>query len=315
MGTSSQHSGAVWPPPTLDPAGPFAAPLSEITWVMLSMGAGVLALVLLALALALGGGAARKFVASHKLVVGAGFALPVVVLSAALVYGLTTTARLTEPPQPGDLRIRVSGEMWWWRVTYIDGDHSQFETANEIYVPVGRPVAIELTSADVIHSFWVPQLAAKLDMIPGRTNVLRLQADEPGIYRGQCTEFCGAAHALMAFEIIAVDATSFDMWLAAQATDALVAAEDRGRQVFDAAGCGVCHDVSGTTANGRVGPSLTHFASRRTLGAGILPNDRATLRRWIENAAELKPGARMPSYERLSDADLDALTTYVESLR
>lgn len=311
----SQRTSASWPPPTLDPAGPFAAPLSEISWVMMAMGAAVLALVLLALALALGGGKAKRWMGTHRLVLGAGFVLPVVVLSAALIYGLTTTARLSDPPQPGDLRIRVSGEMWWWRVTYLDGDRAVFETANEIRIPVSQPVAVELSSADVIHSFWVPQLAAKLDMIPGRTNVLRLQADQAGVYRGQCTEFCGAAHALMAFEIVAVDRASFDAWRASQALPAPLSGDARGRELFDAVGCGACHEVHGTDANGRMGPSLTHFGSRRTLGAGILPNDRATLRRWIENADELKPGARMPSYERLSDADLDALTSYVASLR
>lgn len=315
MVSPSQQANPSWPPPTLDPAGPFAAPLSEISWVMFAMGGVVFALVLLALALALRAGPAKRFVANHRIVGGAGFALPVIVLSAALVYGLTTTARLAEPSQPGEMRIRVTGEMWWWRVVYLDGDRPAFETANEIRIPAGRPVTLELSSADVIHSFWVPRLAAKLDMIPGRTNTLRLQADEPGIYRGQCTEFCGAAHALMAFEVVALDAAEFEAWRAAQSADPIATPLTLGQTVFDAAGCGVCHEVSGTDANGRMGPSLTHFASRRTLGGGILPNNRATLRRWIENADELKPGARMPSYERLSEADLDAVTAYVESLR
>lgn len=283
---------------------------------MFAMGGAVFALVLLALALALGGGAAKQFIASHRLVVGAGFIAPVVVLTAALVYGLTTTARLSQGPQPGELTIRVTGEMWWWRVVYLDGERTLFETANEIRIPAGRPVTLELTSADVIHSFWVPRLAAKLDMIPGRTNVLRLQADRPGVYRGQCTEFCGAAHALMAFEVVALTPTAFETWRSAQMSEPVLDIANRGAIVFNAAGCGACHEVAGMDeANGRLGPSLTHFASRRTLGAGLLTNDRETLRRWIEDADALKPGARMPSYERLSDADLDALTLYVESLR
>jgi cytochrome c oxidase subunit II len=310
----SPNSNPSWPPPTLNPAGPFAAPLSEISWVMFAMGGAVLLLVLLALALALAGGAGKQFVAGHKLVVGAGFIAPVVVLSAALVYGLTTTVRLSEPPPPGEFTIRVTGEMWWWRVQYLDDGRTTFETANEIRIPVGRPVTIELSSADVIHSFWVPRLAAKLDMIPGRTNRLRLQADEPGAYRGQCTEFCGAAHALMAFEVVAVSQSEFDAWLVAQTAEAPLA-HSRGAVVFTSAGCGACHDIAGTDANGRMGPSLTHFASRRTLGAGLLPNDRETLRRWIEDADALKPAARMPSYERLNDADLEALTDYVETLQ
>jgi cytochrome c oxidase subunit II len=315
MAISSPETNPSWPPPALNPAGPFASPLSEISWVMLAMGGAVLALVLVALALALGGGPAKRFIASHKLVVGAGFVLPVIVLTGALVYGLSTTARLAETPQPGELRIHITGEKWWWRVVYLDGDRPAFETANEIRIPAGRPVTIELTSADVIHSFWAPRLAAKLDMIPGRTNVLRLQADAPGIYRGQCTEFCGAAHALMAFEVVAVNDDAFEIWRNAQAAETAQTAQQRGQTVFAAAGCGTCHEIEGTDANGRMGPSLTHFATRRTLGAGILPNDRETLRRWIDNAGELKPGARMPSYERLTDEDLDAVTDYVASLR
>lgn len=312
----TQSTNSSWPPPTLDPAGPFASPLTEISWVMFAMGGAVFVLVLLALALALGGGGAKQFVASHKLVVGAGFVAPVIVLTAALVYGLTTTARLSEPPRPGELTIRVTGEMWWWRVAYLDGDRTLFETANEIRIPAGQPVTLELTSADVIHSFWVPRLAAKLDMIPGRTNTLRLQADEPGAYRGQCTEFCGAAHALMAFEVVALTPSEFDVWRSAQLSEPALDLASRGAVVFNAAGCGACHAVAGVDeANGRLGPSLTHFGSRRTLGAGLLPNDRETLRRWIEDADALKPGARMPSYERLNDADLDAVTAYVASLQ
>jgi cytochrome c oxidase subunit 2 len=282
---------------------------------MLAMGASVLAIVLLALLVALAGGPLKQFVASHRMVVGAGFAFPVIVLSAALIYGLTTTARLSDPPPPGELRIRVTGEMWWWRVAYLDGERVTFETANEIRIPAGRPVTIELTSADVIHSFWVPRLAQKLDMIPGRTNLLRLQADQPGVYRGQCTEFCGAAHALMALEVVALDQSAFETWRAAQIAEPIAASQTRGQVVFAAAGCGTCHAIAGAEANGRVGPDLTHFASRRALGGGILVNDHATLRRWIENADTFKPGVRMPSYERLSDSDLEAVTAYVESLQ
>lgn len=311
----TSHDNPSWPPPTLDPAGPFATPLSELSWVMFAMGGAVLLLVLLALILALGGGAAKSMLANHKLVIGAGFVTPVMVLSAALIYGLVTTASLSEAPRPGELTIHVTGEMWWWRVVYLDEDQPRFETANEIRIPVGQPVTLELTSADVIHSFWVPRLAAKLDMIPGRTNTLRLQADAPGIYRGQCTEFCGAAHALMAFEVIAMPQREFESWRSAQMVEATAETSSRGQVVFAAAGCGACHEVAGTEANGRMGPSLTHFASRRTLGAGLLVNNRETLRRWIENAYAMKPGARMPSYERLSSADLDAVTAYVESLR
>ncbi len=308
-----------WTHSTLDPAGPFAAPLANLSWVLFAMGAFVLAVVLAALSVALfGGERARAWVSGHRLVLLGGLAFPVVVLSAVLIYGLGVTARLTAPPAPSDLRIRVIAEMWWWRVLYLEGDRVAFETANEIRVPVGRTVRFELESGDVIHSFWAPRLGAKLDMIPGRRNVLRLQADKPGVYRGQCTEFCGAAHALMAFEIVALAAEGFDAWRAAQAAPQ-AEPDTRGRQVFAAAGCGACHavreaDARGGAANGAMGPDLTHFASRRTIAAGILPNDPATLRRWINDPDAMKPGVRMPSYERLSEADLEAVALYLESL-
>jgi cytochrome c oxidase subunit 2 len=177
-------------------------------------------------------------------------------------------------------------------------------------------VTLELESADVIHSFWVPELAPKLDMIPGRRNVLRAQADRAGIYRGQCTEFCGAAHALMAFEVIAVTPAEFEAWRTAQTAPAgSDGAHAEAQTLFREVGCAACHVIRGSEANGRVGPDLTHLASRRTLGAGILPNDRPTLHRWVRNANDLKPGVRMPSYEQLSADDLEALTLYLESLR
>jgi cytochrome c oxidase subunit 2 len=175
-------------------------------------------------------------------------------------------------------------------------------------------VTFELESADVIHSFWVPRLGAKLDMIPGRRNILRLQADRPGLYQGHCTEFCGLAHALMAFEVIAVTPQEFDSWRALQAAPA-TAEQTRGAALFDSAGCSACHTVRGTTALGRAGPDLTHFAGRRRLGGGVLANDAQTLRRWIEDANALKPGVRMPPYETLAAGDREAIALYLEGLQ
>jgi cytochrome c oxidase subunit 2 len=281
---------------------------------MLAVGVAVLLIVLVVLWLALGKSKLRRLIAKPQTIIIGGFVFPVVVLSASLVYGLWTTARVTEAPPPGEMRIRVIGEMWWWRVIYFDGERPLFETANEIRIPVGAPVTFELESADVIHSFWAPEIAPKLDMIPGRRNVVRGQADRPGVYRGQCTEYCGAAHALMAFEIVAMDRAAYEAWLFAQAAPAR-AAEGDGRHLFLVAGCAACHVVRGTEANGGVGPDLTHIASRRTLAAGVLPNNAPTLRRWIRHAAALKPGVRMPSYQQLSDAEIEALAFYLESLQ
>ncbi|HYD87179.1 MAG TPA: c-type cytochrome [Vitreimonas sp.] len=277
------------------------------------MGVVVLAIVLALLAVAVSG-RGREWLGGRKAIVIGGFAFPVIVLSALLIYGLTTTARVLDPPAAGERRIRVSGELWWWRITYYDGDRPAFETANEIRIPAGEPVTLELVSADVIHSIWIPRLGPKLDMIPGRMNVLRLQADAPGVYRGQCTEYCGAAHALMALEVVAMEPAAFDAWMAAQAAPA-AASGGRGAELFDSAGCGACHAVRGANANGALGPDLTHFASRRTLGAGILANEPTMLRLWIADADELKPGVRMPQYAALPPEDREALALYLESLR
>jgi cytochrome c oxidase subunit 2 len=318
MATPSEQTNPSWPPPTLDPAGPFAAPLGEISWLMLAMGAAVLAIVLLALFVALAGGPLKQFVASHRLVVGAGFVFPVVVLSAALVYGLSTTARLSEPPLPGEMRIRVTGEMWWWRVAYLDPQGREIlQDANELHIPAGRPVVLELQSADVIHSFWVPRLSGKLDMIPGRRNLLRIQADKPGVFGGQCAEYCGGPHALMGFTVVAHEPAQFARAMQArlqrQALPVNVSSLSRGARLFDEAGCAACHRIAGTAANGLAGPDLTHVGSRRSLGAGILPNNRGAMMGWIANSQAIKPNNRMPPYTMLSYEQLNELASYLEA--
>lgn len=311
---------AGWPPPVLDPAGPFAQSVTTLSWALLAMFLLVMAVVLIALWLALfGGSEVRRRFGGERLIWGAGVAFPVVVLSGLLVWGLTLTSSLTEPPTGEELRIRVSGEMWWWRVTYLDAEGREIaRDANEVHIPVGRPVVFELTSADVIHSFWVPRLAGKLDLIPGRTNILRLTADQPGSYGGQCAEYCGGPHALMGFMVVAHEPERFSQVLAARRAPALPPASAealRGAEVFGASGCGACHRVAGTEANGLAGPDLTHVGSRLTLGAGILPNNRGTLGGWISNSQDIKPGNRMPPYQMLSGEELLALTAYLEGLK
>lgn len=182
-----------WPPPVLDPAGPFAGPVTTVAWVLFVMGAVVLALVLIALGLALFGPRRwKRRVASERLVWVGGLVFPVIVLSGLLLYGLSVTARVSDAPRPGEMRVRVTGEMWWWRVAYLDDQGREVvQDANEVHIPAGRPVVLELESADVIHSVWIPRLGGKTDMIPGRRNFMRIQADEPGVYAGQCAEYCG----------------------------------------------------------------------------------------------------------------------------
>lgn len=311
---------AGWPPPALDPAGPHAGAVATLTWVLFAMGVLVLLAVLVALGLALFGPPRwRRRLGGERLVWIGGLGFPVVVLTALLVYGLSLTSGLSRPSGPGELTIRVTGEMWWWRVAYLDEQGRElFQDANEVRIPAGRPVTFELESADVVHSFWVPQLAGKLDMVPGRRNILRLQADAPGIYGGQCAEYCGGPHALMGLVVEAVPAEAFDAWMATAAAPAPAPADalrQRGRDVFAASGCGACHTVRGTEANGLAGPDLTRVGARRTLGAGILPNNRGTLAGWVADSQAIKPGNRMPAYEVLSGEELQAVSAYLEGLR
>jgi cytochrome c oxidase subunit II len=315
--TGTPDSMAGWPPPALDPAGPFAGPLNVLAWVLFAMAAAVLAIVLVALGVALFGPRRwRKRLGGERLIWIGGLAFPVVVLSALLVYGLGLTGRLSEEPRPDEMRVRVTGEMWWWRVAYLDAAGREvLQDANELHIPVGRPVVLELDSADVIHSFWVPRLAGKVDMIPGRRNFLRIQADAPGAYGGQCAEYCGGPHALMGFVVVAHEPAEFEAWRARQAAPAAAATiPHAGAGVFARAGCGACHTVAGTAFNGLAGPDLSHVGSRRTLGAGILPNNQGTMAGWIADSQSIKPGNRMPAYPVLTGQELRDVSAWLESL-
>lgn len=317
--TPSMAEGG-WPPPVLDAAGPFAQLIQTLSWTLIAMAAAVLAVVIAALVVALfGGPALRRRLGGERAILIGGIAFPVVVLTGILVYGLSATTALSRPPQPGELRIRVTGEMWWWRVAYLDAaGREAVQTANEIRIPAGRPVAFELQSGDVIHSFWVPRLAGKLDMIPGRRNVLRLQADAPGVYRGQCAEYCGGPHALMGLVVVALPPAEFEAWLAREAAPAAPpgdAMRAQGLAVFRRNACDTCHTVRGAQANGLAGPDLTHVGARTTIGAGILPNNQGTLAGWVANNQALKPGVRMPNYDTLTGVELRALAAYLEGLK
>jgi cytochrome c oxidase subunit 2 len=309
---------AGWPPPALDPAGPFAGPLNTLAWVLFAMGGAVLLVVLVALGVALFGPRRwRARLGGEKLVWIGGLAFPVVVLSALLIYGLGLTSRLTQEPAPGEMRVRVTGEMWWWRVAYLDSEGREaVRDANEVHIPTGRPVVFELESADVIHSFWVPRLGGKVDMIPGRRNLMRLQADAPGVYGGQCAEYCGGPHALMGLVVVAHEPAAYAAWRARQTVPSAAASLTHpGVEVFGRAGCGACHTVAGTPFNGLAGPDLSHVGSRRTLGAGILPNNQGTLAGWISDSQSIKPGNRMPAYPVLTGQELRDVSAWLESLK
>lgn len=302
----------------LDPAGREASELAFLFWAM-AAGAAVIWLAVIGIAFY----ATRLRPEPHEewvgrtLILAGGVAFPLIVLTGLLVPGLAMIPALRAPPG-GPLRVEVSGEQWWWRVTYRRPDGSAVASANEVRLPRGQRVELVLTSPDVIHSFWVPSLAGKVDMIPGRTNRLAVEPTEVGMFRGVCAEFCGTSHALMAFETVVMEPADFDAWLAQEAAPAAVpsagpAAE--GARLFGSLGCGGCHAIRGTDARGVVGPDLTHVAGRLSLGAGILSNDHGGLMRWIAATDEVKPDVRMPAFGMLPSPELEALTAYLASLR
>jgi len=216
------------------------------------------------------------------------------------------------------LTIDVTGFQWWWEIRYQDVDASNiFTTANEIHIPVGVPVTLNLRANDVIHSFWVPNLAGKKDLIPGKANTLWIQANKPGVYRGQCAEYCGLQHAHMAFWVVAESQEQFNAWRQNQTQTSVTPTTDsqkRGQQVFLSSTCVMCHTINGTPAASNVGPNLTHIASRNTIGAATLSNTRDHLYQWVKDSQSVKPGNRMPQHN-LAEADFQALLDYLQSLK
>ena len=242
-----------------------------------------------------------------------GLALTSVALVVSLVWTVQVLAEINSPAGRPAVTIEVTGHQWWWEVRYLSDQPAQtFVTANEIHIPVGRPVLVKLMAADVIHSFWIPALTGKTDTVPGRTNIAWLQADRAGVYRGQCTEYCGEQHAHMALYVVADPSPAFEVWRQGQIRAAADPAS-AGEAVFQAR-CSACHAVRGTAAGGGVGPDLTHLMSRRTIASGTLPNDRATMAGWISNPQALKPGSSMPA-TNLTGPELNAVSAYVETLQ
>ena len=268
--------------------------------------------------------------AARWLIVGGGVVFPTIVLAGLLYWGLGLLAERNTAE--ADLRITVQGERWWWRVTYerprvpADDDPqrgrassaiARVVSANEIRLPAGEPVEFVLHAQNVIHSFWIPSVAGKMDMIPGRETRLVATATRPGVYGGVCAEFCGTAHALMRFAVVVEPKEAFETWLRAQAAPArkpLASAGARGADLFVSSGCGACHRVRGLIEAGEVGPDLTHLASRRTLAAGIAPMTGEALVRWIRSPQSMKPGALMPAYAMLPPDEIDAIAGFLLGL-
>ena len=300
----------------LHPAGPDAAIISQLNWVMTAGGTAVFLLVmgLLAVALKRRPGPVRPL----RWIALAGVAFPVSVLTVLLAFSTWRSAQLVPQSSSDALQIAVTGKMWWWEVRYRNARGEDVVLANEIHIPAGRRVYLGLSTTDVIHSLWIPALAGKVDMIPGRMTGLALKADRPGVYRAQCAEYCGEQHAKMALHVVAHEPAQFDAWLAAQSrpaalpTDAFLA---RGRQAFLDQRCGACHTIRGVTGTASLGPDLTHVGSRMHIAAGTLRNHRGTLGGWIADPQAIKPGARMPATSGMDGDTLRALASYLEHLK
>jgi len=308
-------------------SGPAADPITQLGWGLLAISLLVTLIIAVLLVMAI-------FRRREKLTADAQGRMPVgrgaggmswiyigigittVVLFASTIWTLLTISAVANPARKPALTLEVTGHQWWWEVKYLNDNPSQtFVTANEIHIPVGQPVRLKLATDDVIHSFWVPQLAGKADIIPGQNNTTWIQANAPGDYAGQCMEYCGVQHAHMAFHVIAQNPADFATWRAQQLAPAAAPGSDalqRGQHVFMSR-CSVCHTVRGTMAGGNLGPDLTHLASRGTLAAGELPNNAASRAAWITGAQTLKPGCSMPSLQ-LSTEELNSVVAYLGSL-
>jgi cytochrome c oxidase subunit 2 len=305
--------GCAGPQSTLDPHGPVAGGIARTWWLMAGAAALVLLLVVgLALYATLRDPARRRPLPANALLAGGGVLLPALLLGALLVHGTALGRRITQQAE-APVRIEVTGHRWWWEVRYPPGLGPGVLTANELHVPVGMPVEIVLTSADVIHSFWIPSLAGKLDMVPGMLNTLRLTAGKAGRFRLQCAEFCGPQHARMGMWVVAQPPQEFTAWLRARAAPAAPAPAALGR--FAALGCAQCHRIDGTDAAGSGGPVLTHLAGRPSLGAGTAPLDATTLRAWLaDHGRSMKPGSTGPAARTLHDQDVQQLASMLEAL-
>ncbi len=310
----------------LSSSGSRGQPIATLTLALL----GLAVAVVLIISIAVLAGVLMRRVRANALTVGRlpverggtgmpwiyiGLALTIVALAGSVTWTMVTMAAIASPSKTPRITIAIRGHQWWWEVQYRTGDPSrQFTTANEIHVPVGEPVRLELTTADVIHTFWVPAISGKTDLIPGQTNVTWIEADQPGVYRGQCNEYCGQQHANMRLTLFADPPDKFQAWWDAQVAAAsppeLVA---HGETQFTRQ-CGICHTVRGTLAGGKVGPDLTHLMSRSTIAAGMLPNTVGNLSGWIANPQVIKPGSMMPNLD-LSGPELDAVRNYVLTLK
>jgi cytochrome c oxidase subunit II len=306
----------------LDAAGVQAARIEWLWWVMFWVTTAIFVAVIVAVALAVRRGRSAAGSITGDLALGravaAASAMSLVILVGLLFVSVLTGRAVGARPDPSSLTVRITGYQWWWSVEYLNDDPSrQVVTANELHIPVGRPVVVNLRSADVIHSFWVPNLHGKTDLIPGRMTSTWLQADSAGTFRGQCGEYCGLQHAHMGLVVIAEAPDAFERWLDHQRTTPpppSSAQELEGRALLEQGPCGMCHTVRGTGAGARTAPDLTHVATRSSIAAARLPNTRDSLTQWIADPQHVKPGNRMPA-TGLTPEQVTAVVAYLETLR
>jgi cytochrome c oxidase subunit 2 len=303
----------------LDPAGEEAAQVATLFWVMSVGGLAIWAsVVTLSLYASRWKRRPVSEEAASRLIFWAGVVFPVTVLTALLVYALwlLPSLRPFAGGDQADLRVEVVGNQFWWRVVYHRPDGTEVISANEVRLPVGQRVEFQLESADMIHSFWIPALGGKMDLVPGRTNRLSLSATKVGTYRGQCAEFCGTSHARMAFPVVVMEPADFSSWLddRSRASSGLGMNPD-GMVLFEREACGDCHRVDGTAAQSATGPDLSHVGSRLTIGAGFLGNDVDTVARFIVHPGSVKPGAQMPPSPHLSAAEVDRIAVWLKGLQ
>ncbi len=305
-------------PSALDPAGTGAGRVADLWWVLFWISMAIFVEVMVLLAWALLFRRRRDVRVRHgqplRFVVVAGAGVPLVILVTVYALGLRDLAALGDGPEAGATTIEVTGHQWWWevRVPGVAG-----ATANELHIPVGEKVRIRLRTADVLHSFWVPQLMPKTDLIAGEVRETWLRAERAGTYRGQCAEYCGTQHAHMAFLVVAEPRRDFDAWLARLGSPAAgprTDAQRRGQQAFAQGSCAGCHAIRGTDANGQVGPDLSDVGARWSIGAGAVPNDGGHLGGWIANSQTVKPGNHMPP-QPVPAAQLPDLIAYLQSLK
>jgi cytochrome c oxidase subunit II len=307
----------------LNPAGPQAQSIATLTWWFFGICAAVYAIVIGALVWAL----ARRRDATPTprgeralaVAIGSGVAVTIVIVVGLTVASVAAGRGLEVPLTPPSLDVDVIGHQWWWEFQYSNENHpDQFvDSPNELHLPLGVPVRIRAMSRDVVHSFWVPNLRGKRDLVPGMVSESWIQVDRAGEYRGQCAEFCGLQHARMAFVVVAESMAAFQQWLSAQrapAAEPPAGMAKRGHDFFMSGPCVMCHTIRGTTAGSKIGPDLTHVASRHFIGAGTLSNTPEALGRWILDAHAVKPGTQMPP-NALTAEELRALVAYIETLK